>query len=139
MTPLASYDRISACGLSCQLVSGRHPSDHLSSCRQRRSLAKTQASSAAQHQGSVSDRPGQPANTTFRCLRAGREPWRQLLRHNKLHHHHHLPHTMATWRDSSHLTHLSRPRFTMTGQSAMTTASRFLESAQAPYGRRIPA
>ncbi len=69
MPPLARYDRISACGLSCPLASGRHtvrcaPSD----------LAQTQASSAAQHLDSVSDRPGQPASTTFRSLRAGREP-----------------------------------------------------------------
>ncbi len=37
-------------------------------------LAQAQASSAAQHLGSVSDRPGQPANTTFRCLQARRNP-----------------------------------------------------------------
>ena len=36
-------------------------------------MAQTQASSAAQHLDSVSDRPGQPANMTFRCLRAGRD------------------------------------------------------------------
>ncbi len=30
------------------------------------------------------------------------QTWRHLLRHNKLHHHHHLPHTTATWQDSSH-------------------------------------
>ena len=37
-------------------------------------LAQTQAGSAAQHLGSVSDCPGQPANTTIRCLRASRNP-----------------------------------------------------------------
>ena len=36
-------------------------------------MAQTQASSAAQHLDSVSDRTGQPANTTYRCLRTGRE------------------------------------------------------------------
>ncbi|DBA69657.1 TPA: hypothetical protein ACH3X2_012595, partial [Trebouxia sp. C0005] len=34
----------------------------------------TQASSAAQHLGGVSDCPGQPANTSSRCLGAGRNP-----------------------------------------------------------------
>jgi hypothetical protein len=37
-------------------------------------LAQTQASSAKQHLGRVSDCLGQPANTTFRCLRARRNP-----------------------------------------------------------------
>ena len=35
-------------------------------------LVQTQASSVAQHLGCVSDCPGQPVNTTFRCLRARR-------------------------------------------------------------------
>ncbi|KAA6425792.1 MAG: reverse transcriptase [Trebouxia sp. A1-2] len=36
--------------------------------------ATTQASSAAQHLGGVSDCPGQPANTSSRCLGDGRNP-----------------------------------------------------------------
>ncbi|KAA6418076.1 MAG: hypothetical protein FRX49_11993 [Trebouxia sp. A1-2] len=36
--------------------------------------ATTQASSAAQHLGGVSDCPSQPANTSSRCLGAGRNP-----------------------------------------------------------------
>ena len=82
--------------LAADTQSEQLPSDALLQTWHRLTLAVLLSIWAASliAQASRSTQPAEPQSHTQR--------WRHLLRHNKLHYHHHLPHATATWRDSSH-------------------------------------